>query len=142
MPKNVNSIKEEKKLEMKLKNSIVEAIFLFVYTCAILLFMWVREDALKHQWYKKYGLDRDIKPLYLFLQLDAKKEAFNKFEERLRTETNIKFSLVNIYKMNHKFTLACFATKYAPSQLHGDGGSRGDFFEWEFTKKMNAVRRR
>lgn len=111
MPKNVNSIKEEKRLEMKLKNSIVEAIFLFVYTCAILLFMWVREDALKHQWYKKYGLDRDIKPLYLFLQLDAKKEAFNKFEERLRTETNIKFSLVNIYKMNHKFTLACFATK-------------------------------
>ena len=96
---------------MKLKKSITQATFLFLYTCAILLFMWIREDALKHQWYKKYGLDRDIKPLYLFLQLDAKKEAFNKFEERLRTETNIKFSLVNVYKMNHNFTLACFATK-------------------------------
>lgn len=96
---------------MKLKNSITEAIFLFIYTCVILLFMWIREDALKHQWYKKYGLDRDIKPLYLSLQLDAKKEAFNKFKERLQTETNIKFSLINIYKMNHKFTLACFATK-------------------------------
>ena len=96
---------------MKLKNSITEAIFLFVYTCAILLFMWIREDALEYGWYRKYGLDRDIKPLYLFLQLDAKKETFNKFEERLRTETNIKFSLVNIYKVNHKFTLACFTTK-------------------------------
>ena len=29
--------------------------------------------------------------------------------------------------------------EYAPSQLHGDGGSRGDFFEGENGHKMNAV---